>query len=191
MLHHAHARARRQRRLRSEPRAEVLRRAVRCTRLRPQERSSAWAGRNPDDDSEPFGMTVLAIKLANITNGVSKLHGEVSRKMWQSLWPELPVNEVPITLDHQRRPHAQLARPGDRPALRPLPRHPVVGEARPITAIWKRVEPSPTPSCGGRTSAAEAAGALRPQSCSKLQLIAAARVRAKSPAPTRCSTPTR
>ncbi len=29
-------------------------------------------------------------------NGVSKLHGEVSRKMWQGLWPELPTDEVPI-----------------------------------------------------------------------------------------------
>jgi len=52
---------------------------------------------NPDDDAEPFGMTVLALKLANVANGVSRLHGEVSRKMWQGLWPNLPVAEVPIT----------------------------------------------------------------------------------------------
>jgi starch phosphorylase len=51
----------------------------------------------PDDEGEPFGMTVLALKLANVSNGVSALHGEVSRKMWQTLWPDLPVNEVPIT----------------------------------------------------------------------------------------------
>jgi starch phosphorylase len=52
---------------------------------------------NPRDDNEPFCMTVLAIRLANMTNGVSKLHGKVSRKMWRNIWPELPDAELPIT----------------------------------------------------------------------------------------------
>ncbi len=52
---------------------------------------------NPRDDHEAFCMTVLAIRLANTTNGVSRLHGQVSRKMWHSIWPELPETEVPIT----------------------------------------------------------------------------------------------
>jgi starch phosphorylase len=52
---------------------------------------------NPKDPNEPFCMTVLAIRLANVTNGVSKLHGSVSRKMWKSIWPDLPDAEVPIT----------------------------------------------------------------------------------------------
>jgi starch phosphorylase len=52
---------------------------------------------NPRDDNEPFCMTVLAIRLANVTNGVSKLHGQVSRKMWRNLWPELPEAELPIS----------------------------------------------------------------------------------------------
>ncbi len=43
-----------------------------------------------------FCMTVLALRLASRSNGVSKLHGEVSRKMWQSLWPKVPVDEIPI-----------------------------------------------------------------------------------------------
>jgi starch phosphorylase len=51
---------------------------------------------NPFDHNEPFGMTVLAIRLANVSNGVSKLHGTVSRKMWKSIWQELPVSEAPI-----------------------------------------------------------------------------------------------
>src|SRR5579884_3525969 len=42
-------------------------------------------------------MTVLAIRLANSTNGVSKLHGQVSRKMWRNIWADLPEAEVPIT----------------------------------------------------------------------------------------------
>ena len=41
-------------------------------------------------------MTVLALRLANFSNGVSKLHGDVSRRMWQRVWPEVPVEEVPI-----------------------------------------------------------------------------------------------
>jgi len=43
-----------------------------------------------------FCMTVLALRLASRANGVSKLHGEVSRRMWQSLWPSVPVEEIPI-----------------------------------------------------------------------------------------------
>ena len=39
---------------------------------------------------------MLALRSAAHANGVSKLHGDVSRKMWQSLWPDVPVDEVPI-----------------------------------------------------------------------------------------------
>jgi starch phosphorylase len=51
---------------------------------------------NPRDDNESFCMTVLAIRLANCTNGVSKLHGGVSRKMWRNIWPGVPDAELPI-----------------------------------------------------------------------------------------------
>src|SRR5690606_41914832 len=44
-----------------------------------------------------FNMTVLALRTSGQVNGVSKLHGEVSREMWQSVWPGRPVDEVPIT----------------------------------------------------------------------------------------------
>jgi starch phosphorylase len=43
-----------------------------------------------------FSMSVLGLKLAGHYNGVSKLHGEVSRKMWHFLWPDRSVDEVPI-----------------------------------------------------------------------------------------------
>jgi len=49
-----------------------------------------------DDKNEKFKMPVLAINMSTYRNGVSKLHGEVSRKMWAQLWPELPLSEVPI-----------------------------------------------------------------------------------------------
>ncbi len=41
-------------------------------------------------------MPVLAIKLSSYLNGVSKLHGQISREVWGSLWPGLPSREVPI-----------------------------------------------------------------------------------------------
>lgn len=50
----------------------------------------------PEDDSEPFCMTILALKLSAYANGVARLHGVVSRDMWQGLWPGLSKDEVPI-----------------------------------------------------------------------------------------------
>jgi starch phosphorylase len=50
----------------------------------------------PDEQNEPFKMPVLAIKLSSYMNGVSKLHGTVSRKMWAELWPGVPVEQVPV-----------------------------------------------------------------------------------------------
>lgn len=52
---------------------------------------------NPADGSEFFSMAILALKLSATANGVARLHGRVSRKMWQNLWPKLPVEEIPIT----------------------------------------------------------------------------------------------
>jgi starch phosphorylase len=43
-----------------------------------------------------YAMTVLALRLTGQHNGVSKLHGVVSQKMWQFLWPGLDADEVPI-----------------------------------------------------------------------------------------------
>lgn len=54
-------------------------------------------GRQAKDGDQGFGMTVLALRTAAFCNGVSALHGEVSREMWKGLWPTLPVKEVPIT----------------------------------------------------------------------------------------------
>jgi starch phosphorylase len=45
-----------------------------------------------------FNMTALALKMCGRRNAVSELHGEVSRRMWHSLWPDEDVDEVPI--DH-------------------------------------------------------------------------------------------
>src|SRR3954465_11936310 len=49
---------------------------------------------NPPD---PFSMTILALRLSRHSNGVSKLHGDVSRSIWKEVWTGVPVYEVPIT----------------------------------------------------------------------------------------------
>jgi starch phosphorylase len=51
---------------------------------------------NPNDHSEPFCMTVLALKLSRRANAVSALHGKVSRRMWADLWPARGEEQVPI-----------------------------------------------------------------------------------------------
>ncbi|MCG8555152.1 MAG: alpha-glucan family phosphorylase, partial [Proteobacteria bacterium] len=50
----------------------------------------------PERQEEEFCMTTLALKLARRSNGVSSLHGYVSRRMWQELWPRRRPSEVPI-----------------------------------------------------------------------------------------------
>ena len=41
-------------------------------------------------------MTILALRLSRQANGVSAIHGRVSREMWQSVWPGVPKKEIPI-----------------------------------------------------------------------------------------------
>jgi starch phosphorylase len=53
-------------------------------------------GRHRESWGETFHMTVLALTLSERRNGVSRIHGEVSRRMWQSLWPDTPTAQVPI-----------------------------------------------------------------------------------------------
>jgi glycogen phosphorylase len=51
---------------------------------------------DPKSEAEPFCMTVLALKGSRAANGVSELHGQVSRYMWQALFPGVPAEKVPI-----------------------------------------------------------------------------------------------
>ena len=69
-----------------------------CDRLKISKDSFLALGRlNPHDYHEPFSMANFAIKMATYINGVSKLHGAVSRQMFNGLWQQLPTDEVPIT----------------------------------------------------------------------------------------------
>jgi starch phosphorylase len=56
----------------------------------------ALGRKNPDDDSELFNMAYLAIRGSGRVNGVSRLHGEVSRRLFQPLFPRVPEDEVPV-----------------------------------------------------------------------------------------------
>ena len=53
-------------------------------------------GANPEDPRAGFNMTVFALRCSSHRNGVSNRHGQVARKMWHSLWPGRPEEEVPI-----------------------------------------------------------------------------------------------
>jgi starch phosphorylase len=56
----------------------------------------ALGRRNPDDPTEHFNMAYLAVRGSGAVNGVSRLHGEVSRGIFQSLFPRWPEIEVPV-----------------------------------------------------------------------------------------------
>jgi glycogen phosphorylase len=62
----------------------------------PWRRFLALGRHDATDDDEPFNMTLLALRMSGRRNGVSRLHGEVSRRMWMGVWPGLTRAEVPI-----------------------------------------------------------------------------------------------
>ncbi len=51
----------------------------------------------PGGDPEVYNMAVMGLRLAQRANGVSRLHGQVSREMFAGLWPAFDQNEIPIT----------------------------------------------------------------------------------------------
>jgi starch phosphorylase len=54
-------------------------------------------GQTRIDPNDPFSMTILALRLSRHSNGVTKLHGEVTRSLWKDVWAGVPIHEVPIT----------------------------------------------------------------------------------------------
>ena len=62
----------------------------------PRDQIIAWG--QSDDGNAPteLSMTILGLKTAQYANGVSELHGQVSRRMWRHLWPSHTEDEVPI-----------------------------------------------------------------------------------------------
>jgi len=62
----------------------------------PQESLLALGRRDPQDRQEPFNMAYLAMRVSGSANGVSHLHGAVSRRIFQALYPRWPHAEVPV-----------------------------------------------------------------------------------------------
>ncbi len=56
----------------------------------------ALGRQNPNAASEPFNMAYLAIRGSGAVNGVSRLHGKVSRRLFRPLFPRWPADEVPV-----------------------------------------------------------------------------------------------
>jgi len=56
----------------------------------------ALGRRNPNDTAEPFNMAYLAIRGSGAVNGVSRLHGQVSRHIFAPLFPHWPADEIPV-----------------------------------------------------------------------------------------------
>ncbi len=54
-------------------------------------------GQTSTDATDTFSMTILALRTSRHANGVSKLHGEVSKGLWKDVWVGVPEDEVPIT----------------------------------------------------------------------------------------------
>ena len=78
-----------------EPTLSVLRDFAEELRLTPAEFLALGRTRG-DDPHQAFGMTVLGLHGSRSANGVSRRHGQVAREMWASLWPDRPVDAVPI-----------------------------------------------------------------------------------------------
>ena len=59
--------------------------------------SQFWElGRKESGDGKPFFMTILALKMSHKSNAVSRLHGQVSRRMWRDVWKGFDESDIPI-----------------------------------------------------------------------------------------------
>ncbi len=88
------------------------------------------------DDPDGFNMTYLAVRLCGHVNGVSRMHGDVSRSLLRSVWPGLLPDEVPI----HPSPTASTSRAGPR------------RRSRGCSTRRRRRRPAPSSRCGPRRS---------------------------------------
>ena len=93
-----------------------------------------------DRQDEEFCMTVLALRMASASNGVSKLHGEVSRSMWKAIWPGVPQDEIPIGHVTKRGPFPFLDFGRDESALRSVSRAQMARGTRRLQPVAARGE---------------------------------------------------
>ncbi len=107
-----------------------------------REQFLALGRENTGDFSAPFSMAVLAINFASFINGVSKLHGAVSRSMFGGLWQGLPTPEVPIT-SVTNGVHARTWVDEDLQALYDRYLGPSWSESAPSHPLWRQVDTIP------------------------------------------------
>jgi len=62
----------------------------------PFERLLSYGRQNPSDPNESFNMAFLAARISSAANGVSRLHGVVTRKMERAMWPSYSLEEIPV-----------------------------------------------------------------------------------------------
>ncbi len=99
-------------------------------------------GQTPGDAAGNFSMAVLAIRLADHVNGVSRVHAQVARRMWSNLWPQVPVPEVPIvSITNGVHPRSFVSRDMAGLYLRYL--GPRWAESPWDHGVWQRVERIP------------------------------------------------
>ena len=67
-----------------------------CSSLGLDRESFLELGVHPDECKKGFNMTAFALRMSGHCNGVSRRHGEVARRMWKNLWPEVDEEEVPV-----------------------------------------------------------------------------------------------
>jgi hypothetical protein len=134
-------------------------------------------GHEPGDAGRTrFNMAVMGLRLAARSNGVARLHGNVSREMFQPLWPQIPVDEVPI--GHVTNGvHARTWVSAEMNDL--LTRHVHPHWGRPTRRSGPASTTSPTTRCGGSRSRARTGSS---PSCATRS--APRRRPAASPAPT-------
>jgi starch phosphorylase len=63
----------------------------------PVEEIISWGQIDKNNNLSPFSMFGLGLRMSQYCNGVSRLHGEVARKMWINVWPNRQVDEIPIS----------------------------------------------------------------------------------------------
>ena len=62
-----------------------------------EEELLSWGEPHGSKDTGKFSMFIFGVRFSGFINGVSRLHGQVARTMWQSLWPRRHVEEIPIS----------------------------------------------------------------------------------------------
>ena len=74
-------------------------------------------GRVNGNSNESFGLTPLALRMCRSTNGVSRKHGEVSRELWQKMWPDRSAGRCADHFGHEWRASVDVGGPAAAPAL--------------------------------------------------------------------------